>query len=166
MKPSRGKRKGLSGRLVAFSRTRSAGAGVRTFTGRRSCRARRDRRTSVRRGPRPVGRRREGCAPGDSGFGWRVIGARIVGPPPGRGEIERRVCPLRGAGRPASAGLSLVRDCSQCRAAVGWSCAGCASRDARGLRLMSATFPTRLETRTKESKTRASHGAVRNPTAQ
>ncbi|CAK8696415.1 unnamed protein product [Clavelina lepadiformis] len=69
-----------------------------------------------------------------------------------------------GARAPVPSGESRpAGDCSQCPAVGALLRCGVVARGARGPRLMSATFPTRLETRTKESNMCASRGAVRNP---
>ncbi|CAK8697729.1 unnamed protein product [Clavelina lepadiformis] len=88
--------------------------------------------------------------------------ARSYDPPSGRGEIARVWC-LRVPGRPCRAGSRPAGDCSQCPAVGALLRCGVVARGARGPRLMSATFPTRLETRTKESNMCASRGAVRKP---
>ena len=164
MKPSRGKREGPSGRPVAFSRPRVGVVVARTLAGRRRRRPARCQRTSAGRRPRPSGRRREGRAQGNPAS----VGCYRRASPSARrpGEERSPRLPPREAGRPARAAASPVGDCSQCLAAAQRFRVGVAARDARGPRLKSATFPTRLETRTKESNASASHGAVRNPWAQ
>ncbi|CAK8696516.1 unnamed protein product [Clavelina lepadiformis] len=133
----------------------------RTLTGRIPPVHGRGQRTSAGREPRPAGRRSEGRAQGNSPSGECY--RRAIVRPAVRPRRDRRVWCLRVPGRPCRAGSRPAGDCSQCPAVGALLRCGVVARGARGPRLMSATFPTRLETRTKESNMCASRGAVRNP---
>ncbi|CAK8697711.1 unnamed protein product [Clavelina lepadiformis] len=145
-------------------------ADLRTLTGRIPPVHGRGQRTSAGARARDrLGLRSEGRAQGNSPSG-ECYRRAIVRPAAGRGEIAASGA-FGWPGRPCRAGSRPAGDCSQCpavgallRCGVGalLRC-GVVARGARGPRLMSATFPTRLETRTKESNMCASRGAVRNP---
>ncbi|CAK8693350.1 unnamed protein product [Clavelina lepadiformis] len=136
-------------------------ADLRTLTGRIPPVHGRGQRTSAGREPRPAGLRSEGRAQGNSPSGECY--RRAIVRPAVRPRRDRRVWCLRVPGRPCRAGSRPAGDCSQCPAVGALLRCGVVARGARGPRLMSATFPTRLETRTKESNMCASRGAVRNP---
>ncbi|CAK8679401.1 unnamed protein product [Clavelina lepadiformis] len=136
-------------------------ADLRTLTGRIPPVHGRGQRTSAGREPRPAGRRSEGRAQGNSPSGECYRRAIVTTRRPAE-ERSPRLVPS-GARAPVPSGESAGRDCSQCPAVGALLRCGVVARGARGPRLMSATFPTRLETRTKESNMCASRGAVRNP---
>ena len=125
-------------------------------------------------GPRRAHFPRGRCAATGSGSAWKGRGRRWLGAPAPsftaplpvtrRFRGPRTKCPLRhpsprgGTGPPASGVMSTGSDCPQCvpervappgrgPAHVNWR---------QGSAAMSATHPTRLETRTKESNARAS----------
>ncbi|CAK8679485.1 unnamed protein product [Clavelina lepadiformis] len=155
-----------NGRACRVALALSAAAGLitaesRTLTGRIPPVHGRGQRTSAGREPRPAGRRSEGRAQGNSPSGECY--RRAIVRPAVRPRRDRRVWCLRVPGRPCRAGSRPAGDCSQCPAVGALLRCGVVARGARGPRLMSATFPTRLETRTKESNMCASRGAVRNP---
>ncbi|CAK8677177.1 unnamed protein product [Clavelina lepadiformis] len=144
---------------VALALSAAAGliaADLRTLTGRIPPVHGRGQRTSAGREPRPAGRRSEGRAQGNSPSGECY--RRAIVRPAVRPRRDRRVWCLRVPGRPCRAGSRPAGDCSQCPAVGALLRCGVVARGARGPRLMSATFPTRLETRTKESNMCASRG--------
>ncbi|CAK8680641.1 unnamed protein product [Clavelina lepadiformis] len=120
------------------------------------------RRTSAGREPRPAGRRSEGRAQGNSPSGECYRRAIVTTRRPAE-ERSPRLVPS-GARAPVPSGESAGRGLFSVPGLSELCCGAGSSREAHGVRgLMSATFPTRLETRTKESNMCASRGAVRNP---
>ena len=93
---------------------------------------------------------------------------------PLRGSVIARggVGPAPDRGTPAAAGAlapfarSTGRDCPQCLPTASGRGSGYPPRSLGSAAVRSAPYPTRLETRTKESNMCASHGALRNLKAQ
>ena len=158
MKPPRGKREGPSGRPGVFKRSVRCRSNVRTFLDGRTG----EQPSSAALTP-VEGRDRSARQPNDrvrkvARLRTGVIGAPVckVAVRPRRGRFELR-------GRRSRRRVT-HRDCSQCHRARPPTCTCRARRrEAKGLRLKSATFPTRLETRTKKSNACASREVVRNP---
>ena len=157
MKPPRGKREGLS---VVPALSGVAARGRREFGCPSGCRLTSDECSVAALAPgegrdRPVGRPKSGA----------------------HGNPLRRVVQAHRKGRCSTAEVRAVPPGAACRHACGASGTALSARGRAVCRCVrpprnersaasSATFPTRLETRTKESNARASRGAVRNPKAQ
>ena len=123
-------------------------------------------RTSARRTPRPFRRRPEASREGSSDFGRSVTARGWYGPVRRSEEIRSRVPLLpRGGGeasvRPAFRGRGLYSVLARGSLSLGLT-----SPRRRGSVVASATLPTRLETRTKESNMSASRRVVRNSQAE
>ena len=98
--------------------------------------------------------------------GASVIGSGGVGRPGERG--TQPPCPPYGSGPRPQTSRPTGEDCSQCSpTAVATRESGVLPcRHSGSVANRSAPYPTRLETRTKESNMRASHGVLRNLKAQ
>ena len=156
MKPYRGKRTGPQSRPSGFSLLKGGGVGLETSRLRLAFCLPFAGALSGGRALRPALWPPEALGKGSSLFGGSIIVPGSVGRPGGRGSARLGV----GAGPPAS--VRLTRTASSARRPRLSAGLGLLASISGSAASTSVSRPTRLETRTKESNTCASHWALRN----